>query len=320
MISKPRHHLLHPACGEGPINIFFAGSGFSYDYLYDFGIRKRLLSWHANTEKDIRQYIEAQQQGRESFGIIDSGAFTVWNKGGTLSLDEYHAKLQKLMPYFDMVANLDVIPGEQGMRDEITPEMNDRAAEASWNNYVELKRRVAVDGHDPARVMPIYHQGESLDWLRRIVDSGCDYIGISPSNDCGSSRRRLWLDDVYEILTAQPKLAKTHGYAVTSPTLMTEYPWYSVDSSSWVQLGAFGGIFTPYGSYLGVRKDGRFEGAKWPPEMKQKLADYFEYCGTNFDDVVNNYKCRWRVNIIYHIDLEESCSFKPRQRTSMLFD
>jgi hypothetical protein len=245
---EPRWHLLNEGCGKGPINIFFAGAGFEYALAYDVGVRKRLLSWHANSEDEIGEYVAAQQDGREAFGIVDSGAFTVWNKGGEIDVDEYGKKLVELLACFDVAANLDVIPGKQGMAArDITQAMTDDAASRGWENYKTLQVAMTFAGINPFRIMPIYHQGESLDWLKKMVQQGCTYIGISPSNDYPTSQRQHWLDDVFDYLATLPTLPKTHGYAVTSPVLMEQYPWFSVDSASWVLQAGYGAISTPFG-------------------------------------------------------------------------
>jgi hypothetical protein len=41
-----------------------------------------------------------------------------------------------------------------------------------------------------------------------------------------------------------PKV-KVHGFGLTSLPMMLRYPWWSVDSTSWVMTGRMGGIFVP---------------------------------------------------------------------------
>src|SRR5574337_698161 len=57
-----------------------------------------------------------------------------------------------------------------------------------------------------------------------------------------------WLDRMWERhLTdgsGRPKL-KVHGFGLTSLPLMKRYPWFSVDSSTWVQWSANGMILIP---------------------------------------------------------------------------
>lgn len=329
MLKEPRYHLLSHACGEDHINIFFAGAGFDYDLAFNVGVRKRLLSWHANSEDDIQQFIEAQKAGRESFGIVDSGAFTVWNKGGSIDVNHYIEKLISLFSYFDVAANLDIIPGKKGMAArDITPQMTHSAAEGGWNNYLTIERALSEKAGIDAkkRVMPIYHQGESFDWLKRMVDYGCEYIGISPSNDYATSQRQHWLDDVFDYLRSLQNLPKTHGYAVTSPRLMVQYPWMSVDSASWVQQGGYGTVSTPFGTItLTDRLDvmGRadaMDGSKWNPEMKKRLAEYFHGIGLDISTVRESHHERWKANAIYMLDLEKKMLFKPRPKAIGLFD
>jgi len=328
MFSEPRYHLLSEACGKDHINVFFAGAGFSYDLAYDVGVRKRLLSWHANSDDDIDQYIKAQNDGKESFGIVDSGAFTVWNKGGSIDIDEYIDKLVTLAPYFDVAANLDIIPGKQGMAaSDITPQMTHDAAKGGWDNYIAIEKGLLDKGGFDAKkcIMPIYHQGEHIDWLKTMVDYGCDYIGISPSNDYATTQRQHWLDDVYDYLSSLSKLPKTHGYAVTSPRLMKQYPWFSVDSASWVQQGGYGTVNTPYGVVtMTDRPDimGRadaLDGSKWSPEMRKKLIDYFISIGLDAEKVRSSHHERWKANAIYMLGIEKEMIYQKRPKPVDLF-
>ena len=317
---EPRYHLLNPACGEG-INIFFAGAGFDYDLPYSVGVRKRLLSWHANSADEIGGYIEAQECGKESFGIVDSGAFTVWNKGGVITASDYAKRLIGLLKHFDIAANLDVIPGKQGMpARDITRSMTDNAAAEGWNNYLYLRDRVSHH-HPGERIMPIYHQGESLSWLKRMVDEGCTYIGISPSNDYHTNQRMHWLDDVFNYLTSQPELPKTHGYAVTSPLLMKTYPWFSVDSASWVHKGGMGVVGTPFGDFTFTNREKMMDrNGRWSPEMKSKIEAYFDSYGMTIEELKDSYKLRWKANAIYMLYLERNHRYQPKIKEDDLFE
>lgn len=327
MLTAPRYHLLNGACGSGPINIFFAGSGFTYELAYDAGVRKRLLSWHANTEEDIEGYVKAQSDGRESFGICDSGAFTVWNRGGTIDVLEYSRKLVELLQHFDVSANLDVIPGRKGMAAaEITKKITEDAAAAGRRNYFTIIEFLKAQGIDATgRVMPIYHQGESMDWLKKMVDDGCDYIGVSPSNDYQTSQREHWLDDVYDYLLTLPKMPRTHGYAVTSPRLMKQYPWFSVDSASWIRIGAYGSVNTPFGLVTMtdrpemMGKPGSFDAHEWSDEMREKAVKYFESIGTTIEKLKADFRERWSANAKFLVALEKEMIYKKKMKAMTLF-
>ena len=47
-------------------------------------------------------------------------------------------------------------------------------------------------------------------------------------------------------------LVKVHGFAMTSWSLMSRWPWWSVDSATWIKLAAYGWIILP------PWKDGKF--------------------------------------------------------------
>jgi hypothetical protein len=54
---------------------------------------------------------------------------------------------------------------------------------------------------------------------------------------------RVW-QDYLTFPGGMPKL-QVHGFGVMGLTVMQRYPWWSVDSTSWVQFGRFGVILIP---------------------------------------------------------------------------
>lgn len=170
--------------------------------------------------------------------IIDSGAFSAWNTGQAVDLVAYGNTIQRFRRdhghRFSELAfvNLDVIPGKQG--DLITPLMAEDAAQVGWQNYEYLRQ---ITGET---IIPVYHQGEEVRWLKKMVDAGSTYVGISPSNDEMTTARDQWLEYVFRFA---PKNVRVHGFAVTSPTLMLHYPWFSVDSISYKLAAGYGKMF-----------------------------------------------------------------------------
>ena len=96
--------------------------------------------------------------------------------------------------------------------------------------------------------MPVFHQGEQFKWLRRMVEHGCKYVGISPANDRSTKQKILWLDRVFDELcdsTGTP-CVNTHSFGATSTEIIFRYPWYSVDSTTWLATGSrFGMLMIP---------------------------------------------------------------------------
>lgn len=173
--------------------------------------------------------------------ILDSGAFSVWTNGGTVSLTDYGkfaTEIQELLPGTTElnIVNLDVLPGKWGLvpsKEEIAD-----SAEKGWQNMLYLESL-------GLKVIHVYHQHEDFAVLDRLRGHS-DYIGVSPANDVSMKEKLAWMDKVYERLDVKNTKIKTHGFAVTGHKQLYNYPFYSVDSSSWVMSARFGrlAIFT----------------------------------------------------------------------------
>lgn len=88
---------------------------------------------------------------------------------------------------------------------------------------------------------PVFHGDQDInDWFMRYVDKGYKLICI------GTIHRPTWKDKCYYYDTVFNLSEKhgimLHGLAVTSLSLMFRYPWYSVDSTTYVKTAAYGKI------------------------------------------------------------------------------
>src|SRR5205807_7635617 len=128
------------------------------------------------------------------------------------------------------VFNLDVIPGKPG--EVPTPAEAERAAEIGWDNYCELKKALAPHGITPIHV---FHRGDNFKWLKRLVDE-CEFFGLAPKTDGSTAVRMNWLDRCMPYVTDDNgwPTHKLHGFGIGVPELIYRYPWYSVDSASWI--------------------------------------------------------------------------------------
>ena len=174
--------------------------------------------------------------------ILDSGAFSVWNKGGMINFQEYVDYCKKY-PDCSYYVNLDVIPGVAREKRSITPEGVEESCKKSWENY----RHMLAEGLPKSKVIPVYHQNDPIKWLDKYLDFGSPYIGISPANDHGTNAKLRWMKTLRKYLFdgAGRPVVKTHGFAVTSYDLMKFWDWYSVDSASWKLFAAWGSMYLP---------------------------------------------------------------------------
>lgn len=198
--------------------------------------------------------------------MLDSGAYTAWTQGTSVNLHEYAqwcVSTQAQHSGTVWCVNLDVIPGEQG-RTSTTSERK-AAMTGSLHNADTLRQyKIAL--------AEVFHQDEPWQYLHdlldRLDDSGV--LCISPRNDVSVKSKIAWQQDVLRQLLRRfdvSTLPRCHGLAVTSRRMLEQFPYYSVDSSTWNAAVRFGtyvnqnGGMTPTRSHLGASARSKTPGA-----------------------------------------------------------
>lgn len=174
--------------------------------------------------------------------MLDSGAFSAWNRKEHIDIDKYIKFVKKNRKFIDTYVNMDVIPVNRSQKEvEIS-------ASKSYENLQYMKTK----GLNP---IPVFHQGERFYWLKKLVDDGESYIGLSTYKQLWVKDHVKWLDEVFTMLTddAGRPLVKTHGFGVMSFRILTRYPWETVDSTTWSLSPSYGKIFVP--PYVGGKPD-----------------------------------------------------------------
>lgn len=251
--------------------------------------------------------------------FLDSGAYSAWSRGAVIDIDEYARYVLDRPGVFQVVANLDVIPGAWGVVP--TQAQIDESASRGWENYYYLEKKLAPAGVTP---MHIFHQGEDFKWLRKLMDEA-EYFGVSPGNDRTTKQKIEWLDQVFQVLTdAQGRpLRKTHGFGVTALEILFRFPWASCDSTSWVLTGRFGAVFVPLGDKVHkvtfsdrsprVADAGQHFTTFTTPEQRAILG-YIEQKGFTPDQLAIDYIARDSLNIEFFVDLEKNWVPQPFKR------
>lgn len=253
--------------------------------------------------------------------FLDSGAFSAWSKGAVIDLDEYCEFIRANIEYLDVYACLDVIPGAPGRL--ATNEEREQAAAQSWENYLYMK----AAGLDP---LPVYHYGEDMKWLNKMIGYGCTYIGIGGLVGIPSDLRRVWLDRVFTALTdgTGKPLIQTHGFGMTALPLIFRYPWYSVDSTSWLKASMTGMIYlpqleddkfvfdrTPMNCSVSDRSPTQNEAGKhaahFSPRMRKVLDRWLAECGKTYEQVSSNYQHRATCNALFFRRVSEEKAGRP---------
>jgi hypothetical protein len=173
--------------------------------------------------------------------MLDSGAYSAWMKKVQIPIEEYGAFILEHGNDFDLIVNLDVIPGEPNQKG-IDPKEMLASIEKGWENYNTL---ISM-GVPKSKLIHVFHQGEPFEYLIKMMEE-MEYIGISPANDRTTKEKKNWLDECMKYLLdeqGKPKV-KFHGFGLTSLRLIWRYPWFSIDSTTWVFIGAMGEIIYP---------------------------------------------------------------------------
>jgi len=255
--------------------------------------------------------------------MLDSGAFSAWTKNAQIDIQEYIQFIKDHLHCIDHYFNLDVI-GEA-----------EEGAKATYDNQMIMEKA----GLSP---IPVYHCGEDISWLKQYAED-YGYVGIGGLAGTPTRYRHNQLKRVFLAIADKEgyPTVKLHGFAITSIRTMIEFPWYSVDSTSWVLTSRYGTVYVPQ------HRDGKWDYTQVPlkiivsnknpkekldgwhinslPRNERKLIlSYFKSkglrmghstCDDSGNEIIdelglcNHYVWRDRANIIFFSDLERN--FQP---------
>jgi len=157
--------------------------------------------------------------------FLDSGAFSMFTQGIEVDLQEYADFIKRNQDIIHVASNLDVI----GRNSE----------EGTYRNQKELERM-------GVNIQPVCHARDADKWIEKYLAEGYDYIFLGGMVPETTQYLVQWLDHVWEKFLTNPDgtaKVKVHGFGLTTAELMWRYPWYSVDSTSWVMAGRFGSVY-----------------------------------------------------------------------------
>lgn len=266
-------------------------------YTSNFDIGGRLYQRLTEREKEARDAIpyllesyhyihkdsfvrRIRKDGKKVF--LDSGAFSAFTKGAKVDLKKYCRYIHEKQDIIEYSSVLDAIGDPQG----------------TFANQIEMERL----GTSP---LPCFHYGEDERYLEYYV-ANYDYITIGGMVPISTPQLRVWLDRIWEhYLTdgAGRSKIKIHGFGLTVPSLMKRYPWYSVDSSSWVQAAANGLIVLPWNGVkftVSVNSPARRTYNQHvdtlPEAQRQALTERINATGFEMERLQTEYVSRWVFN------------------------
>jgi hypothetical protein len=161
--------------------------------------------------------------------FLDSGAFSMFTKKVHISLERYAEYIKANKDWIHIASNIDAIG--KGLE------------QVSYDNQKKLEQLM---GNKSWMVCPVHHARDHDRWLVRYLKEEYPYIFLGGMVKEPTKYLRGWLDHVWDkYLTRKDGTAKikVHGFGLTTMELIERYPWYSVDSTSWVLLGRYGAIY-----------------------------------------------------------------------------
>lgn len=203
-------------------------------YVNDFTEMERAIADYAPHVLESYHYVGAQKYVDEMRAagakvFLDSGAFSAFSLGVEIDINAYCDYI---------IRNRDILRVEDGaVMASVLDGIGD--PQKTWENQVYMERYGAAP-------LPCFHFGEDDRYLEHYVKH-YPYITIG-----GMVRKKVddvikWLDYIWPKFmldgSGRPRL-KVHAFGITTERIMERYPWYSVDSSSWIQAASFGSIYT----------------------------------------------------------------------------
>lgn len=236
-------------------------------------VKYLLESYHYFNKQKM---VDATRAGGETI-FLDSGAFSAYTQGVEIDLPTYCRFIQEHNDIIDVASVLDAVG------DPLKTWQNQQAMEAL--------------GTKP---LPCFHYGEDERYLDHYV-ANYEYITLGGMVPISTPALLLWLDRLWEKhltdSTGKPKV-KVHGFGLTTIKLMKRYPWYSVDSSSWVQISSIGAVIHPdHGTiYLSHTSPARKQEGRHFDTMSRieqaQLAHEFAALGYSVQELRTSYLAR----------------------------
>ena len=187
------------------MDLYFAGAEAFKKVLEEMNTTKELFSYYHLPKSRAEDLFE---RPRKIF--LDSGGFSAFTQGAAIDIDEYCNFIKKYEPQITHYAQLDCIGDEEGTVRNL--------------KYMESK------GLKP---LPVFHFKGDFKRLEALVKE-YDYICLGGLVPLSKAKPVLMahLDKCFSIIKDK---CKVHGFGMTGMDILKRYPWYSVDSTSWIE-------------------------------------------------------------------------------------
>lgn len=300
------------------MKIFFAGGGTNEEVenlMINLKVNRLFSMLHKC--KYMKRSIDSNERLYNNL-MIDSGAFS-WNKE-TMEVVKGRKSSINLPDPKEFAENYVKYMYEHKMNDDLIFVEFD-VYKTLPIDYID-KMFYEVKKMNPKFLfMRVYHpsiDNSSFEIIDKWIDEGCEYIGI------GNDSERLYDQIFYHY----GNKLKIHGFAITKPNFMKKYDFYSVDSTSYIQMAAWGGIYVNVGNFKSIKIS----------DLSKNKIDHFDNLSLNdkknIEEYIYNLNCgvtleslrnfvggcyeRMKVNVFYFINLEKEMNSISRKSNFQL--
>jgi len=240
--------------------LFFAGADNSkfIDILEKCNVKNILISfyWTKNSEN--------LKKIADRFNVfVDSGGYTARKMGVNIDVKRYGEFLKKNKDRIFMAANLDV-----------------------YDLNIALENQKYLQQFYP--IIPVFHYSEYANKRQDLLDEFCknnQYIAVG-----GIAGMNIDTKSVINFLnfcfrTTIKYKTKVHGFGITALKYLVEYPFYSVDSTSWLTGGQYGQLL-------------KWDSKNFDMETSIHYSDKDSFLKHNFNiNLIESYKGRLIHNV-----------------------
>lgn len=264
-----------------------------FNILYDMGIRNFLISFHYVQNKHLS--MKKQYDGLGVKFFVDSGAHTYQNdpKYSEYGVDYWEKHLQKYLKWVEKnrefifaIASFDFenIVGAEVVKD--------------WNEkYFEpFMLRTGIP------VCFVWHQNSYYEW--EFYCKRYPYIGFSSVNTEGVSIELK--EYTAKLKVAEKYKSLVHGFGMTRTSMLTQLPFYTADSTTWLVGLQYGEVNWWNGSRMSRLKKDKWKGGM----LEQIVALGFDRDKLLEEDTEELIK----VNVHAFIEAEEYIQTKLKSR------
>lgn len=199
------------------MKVYFAGiSGHKkrLDYLKQFGADKLMLTF-----AEVKSYNQNMSRFKEGkFDILfDSGAFSLWRRGISIDIKEYcrYLTIHSIEKYIVL--------------DKI-------------GNHAETMANQKIMEDMGMNPIPVYHLNSPIENLYEICEK-YSYVCLGGTVGSHISVRLKFFTEVFEHFPNH----KFHGLGLTDARIVNKFPFYSIDSTTWLCAAKTGNILDENG-------------------------------------------------------------------------